>query len=487
MPSLRLPRLAAPLAFAAALVAAPMAQAARPHADHLLLVSIAGMHDFDLQHFVAAHRDSALAHLAGRGVLYLHARVPEPSDSFPGILALTTGGLPRLTGVFYDDVWDRALSPAGSDCSKHGGAVPYDEAVDSDDGKLDTTIDAGKLPRDPGNGCKPVWPHQFLRVNTIFDVVKAAGGRTAWGDKHPSYEILKGPSGTGIDDLVTPEIAAGKSDTTVEKAVANDELRVKAVLNQIAGKDSAGAAAPVPTLFGMNFEAVSVAEKYGAGYRDKNGTPSAEIAQAMAATDAALGRMVASLDAAGLTQHTAIIVTAKHGQGPVDLSTKRIVDGKLVKSTIEAAAPGALAYATLDDVGLLWLTDQSKTGAVAAALEAHRKDLGIKRIHSGNALAARFGDPARDSRAPDLVIEADEGVIYTKPTATKIAEHGGLSKNDRRVAILVVAPGLKARVVSAAVETRSVAPTALDLLGLDAKRLDAVAKTHVKPLPELGF
>src|SRR5262249_19575210 len=157
-----------------------------------LLVSIAGLHDFDLQRFLAAHRDAALSRLAARGTLYDHALTPVPSDSFPGILALTTGGGPKETGVLYDDVWDWALSPAGGDCSKKGGAAPYDEAIDQDDHKLDTAIDEAKLPRNPAAGCKPVWPHQFLRANTIFEVVKAAGGRTAWGDKHPSYEILKG-------------------------------------------------------------------------------------------------------------------------------------------------------------------------------------------------------------------------------------------------------------------------------------------------------
>ncbi len=32
----------------------------------------------------------------------------------------------------------------------------------------------------------PVYPHDFLKVNTLFEVVRAAGGYTAWSDKHPS-------------------------------------------------------------------------------------------------------------------------------------------------------------------------------------------------------------------------------------------------------------------------------------------------------------
>jgi hypothetical protein len=481
-------RSAAALALTALFGLAPPAAAEAPaksaaRVERVLLLSIAGLHEFDLTRFVAAHPDSALAKLKKRGVAYSQARAPVPTDSFPGIIALTTGGLPKLTGVFYDDTWDRALSPAASDCSKRGGAAPFDADIDVDANKVDTAIDAAKLPRDPAKGCQPVWPHQYLRVNTIFDIAKAAGGRTAWADKHPSYEILQGPSGKGIDDLVTPEIAAAESDHETGKALANDAIRVSAVLNQIAGKSASGAAAPVPMIFGMNFEGFSVAQKYSAGYLDAAGAPNPEMSEAFLAIDQAIGRMVTALDAARLTKSTAIIVSAKHGQSPVDPGKKRIVDSKALK----AAFGDAAAYVTADDVALVWLKDQAKAPAVAAALEPRKAELGIRRIYAGKALVGPFGDPAKDSRVPDLILEAENGVIYTKPSATKIAEHGGFNLDDRHVGLLVVAPGAAPHSVSAAVETRAVAPTVLRLLGLDARKLDAVAKTGVKPLPGLGL
>jgi hypothetical protein len=463
----------------------PVAQAAGPGAaaaDRVLLISIAGMHDFDLARFIAANPDSALAKLRKRSALYTQALAPSPSDSFPGMIALVTGALPKRSGVFYDDTWDRALAPAGSDCTKLGAAAPFDADIDVDGDKLDTAIDEAKLPRDPARGCKPVWPHQYLRVNTAFDIVKATGGRTAWADKHPSYEILRGPSGTGIDDLYTPEINAGKADTTVEKAIPNDELRVAAVLNQIAGKDSVGAAASIPALFGMNFEAFSVAQKNSAGYLDAAGTPNPDMIRALTAIDKSLARMVAALDGAGLGARTAIIVTAKHGQSPINVGQKRIVDSKLLKSAVGEA----LAYQTADDVALLWLTDSGKTPAVRSALEARRGELGIRKIYSGKTLVAAFGDPARDSRVPDLIIETEAGIIYTKPTATKVAEHGGFTMADRHVALLVALPGARPTTVTAKVETRSVAPTILRILGIDPKRLDATS-TGLRPLPQPGF
>ena len=48
--------------------------------------------------------------------------------------------------------------------------------------------------------------HEYLRVNTIFEVVRAHGGYTAWTDKHPAYEWTNGPSGDGVDDFFGPEI-----------------------------------------------------------------------------------------------------------------------------------------------------------------------------------------------------------------------------------------------------------------------------------------
>jgi hypothetical protein len=473
------------LAASLAGVAASGALAARQSpqkADRVLLISIAGMHAFDLERFAVAHPTSTLAALKKRGVSYAKAMAPRPSDSFPGMIALATGALPKRSGVFYDDSWDRALAPAGSDCANKGAAAPFNSAIDVDEEKLDTAIDEAKLPRDPAAGCKPVWPHQYLRVNTIFDVVKAAGGQTAWADKHPSYEILRGPSGKGIDDLFTPEISAGKSDASFDKSIANDGLRVTAVLNQIAGKDSTGAPSAVPALFGMNFESLSVAQKYSTGYADAVGAPNAEMVRAMTAINDSLARMLAALEAAKLGSRTAIAITAKHAQSPVDAAKKRIVDSKLLKSVVG----DALAYLVADDVALLWLTDRSKTDAAVAALAARRADLGIRKIHAGKAPLAEFGDPAKDSRVPDIIIETETGTIYTKPTATKVAEHGGFNADDRHVALVVVVPGGRAQTVSSAVETRSLAPTVLRLLGLDARRLDA-ADTGLKTLPGLGL
>jgi len=454
-----------------------------PKVQHVLLISVDGMHESDLRQYVASHPTSALAALSGTGVTYSQAHSSMPSDSFPGLLALVTGGTPKSTGVYYDDSYDRKLSAAGSDCKVAGTEVVYDESVDKNPDLLESGgIDPVKLPRDPANGCAPLYPHSFLRVNTVFEVARAAGLPTAWADKHPAYDLVQGPSGNGVDDLYTPEInnASNPSDSEA-KTAAYDALKVKAVLNQIGSKTSAGAAGKVPAIFGMNFQALSVAQKT-TGYAAQ-GAAGPDVAAALDFVDTSLGQMVAGLKAGRLMDSTLVVISAKHGQSPIDRSTLKIVDSKALKAAITAAAPAGVAQLTTDTVGLVWLKDGTQAGDVVAALTANKVALSIDHILSGPALKAQFGDPASDSRVPDLMVIPTQGVIYTKPTATKIAEHGGFSEDDTHVALLISAPGLQAGTVSTPVSTTQVAPTLLSALGLDPKALQAVVQEGTPLLP----
>src|SRR5262249_20304692 len=123
--------------------------------------------------------------------------------------------------------------------------------------------------------CVPVYPHDFIKVNTIFEVIRAHNGRTAWSDKHPAYDLVNGPSGRGVQDLFTPEVnsndpVTGQDTTTGFHSVQrNDMLKVTSILNEIAGFDSTGTRkVGVPTIFGMNFQAVSVGQKLAKGNKN---------------------------------------------------------------------------------------------------------------------------------------------------------------------------------------------------------------------------
>jgi hypothetical protein len=491
---------------------------------HVLLISVDGLHALDLANFINTHADSNLAGLSKHGVTYTNNVTSSPSDSFPGLAALVTGGSPVTTGLWYDDTYNRALSPpAHTDgLGNPGGACPgvvgtnvaWDEAVDKDLTRLDGGggLNPNFLVRDPNNGCKTLLPHEYLRVNTIFEVVRAAGGLTAWTDKHPSYEWTNGPSGKGVDDFYGPEINSipvalpqfpGCSpvpfaDPTPDDGWTNsfddikcyDSLHVAAVINQIDGYNhDRSRKVGVPVLFGTNFQAVSVGEKLATdpvtglkgGYTDAIGTPGQALAGELDFIDQSIGRFVRELKAQGLFDSTLIIVSAKHGQSPIDGSKRRGIGGGQPAATIGSAD----AFDISDDGSLIWLTDPSLAPAVVANLSkpANQSALGIQEIFSGQALRNKFNNPGADPRTPDIVLKVNTGVIFTG--GTKLAEHGGFNEDDVHTALLVANPSLDRAVVKSAVSNQQVAPTILKALGLEPDELEAVRKEQIHPLPFL--
>jgi hypothetical protein len=472
----------------------PSGRLVRPggRGGHVLLISIDGLHASDLAAFVAAHPDSTLARLAARGTTYRHALGSFPSDSFPGLLAMTTGGTPKSTGVYYDDAYDRSLYPPNSNCTgSPGTAVVYDESIDHNPKALDAGggIDPARLPlrKTTSGGCVPVYPHSFLRVNTIFEVAHDSGLRTAWSDKHPSYEILNGPSGHGVDDLYTPEIAAVATKTPAIERY--DTLKVNAIVNEIDGLTSNGSQhVGVPAIFGMNFQAVSVAQKApSGGYLNGGSQFSPELAGALDFVDQSLGRLVDELQRRHLLATTEIIVTAKHGQSPINRGQYLKLPPTTIPAIVNTVAAGLTGHATQDDIALLWLADQTKTDAALAALNADENGANtghIATVIAGAQLVRLFGDPTRDPRVPDLIVQPQPGVNYTTFAGT-IAEHGGANPDDRNVALLVIPGGSPhpAATVARPVTTTQIAPTILTYLGLDPHKLQAVRREHTTPLP----
>lgn len=465
------------------------------HIKHVLMISVDGLHALDLQNFSVSHPRSAMAQLARTGIEYTQAQTVSPADSFPGLLALTTGGTPAVTGVYYDVTYDRRLSPPGSDCRQLGTPVVYDESIDgpgADKGK--PVLKTNLLPLDQ-KGCKPVYPHSYLRVNTVFEIIRQAGGHTAWIDKHPVYEILNGPSGQGVEDLYTPEIGSnfeGLEDKHGDKITASinrteryDQIKVDALINEIHGfRHDGKTPAPAPAIFGLNLQAVNVGQKL-AGYKDAIGHPTSQLEAALVHSDGLIGKIVSALRETNLLDSTLLIVTAKHGNGPIDPKALRHVETKDISKAVEHAAPGALAQITPDQGVLIWLRDQAKTALVARALGHHSERLGIRRVLYGPRLALHFPSPKIDSRTPDLIVIPKRGVIYAKAGDKKKAEHGGFVTDDTNVALLISNPHLQhiGEEIQAPVFTTQVASTLLASLGLSPDALEAVAKQGTPVLP----
>jgi hypothetical protein len=557
---------------AAFMVPIAHAQWGRQQIRHVLLISIDGMHALDFincSHGIGAVNGGKpycpnLAELAETGVNYLDTATSKPSDSFPGLMALMTGGSPRTVGAFYDVAYDRSLAPptnttgnglAGGTCTPGvltGTTTEYDEGIDlnqtvlnggapSGDGGI-LSIDPTKLIRDPSKGCAPVYPWNFVRTNTIFGVVHASGGYTAWSDKHPSYSAVSGPgNGGNLDDYYSPEInstvvaltgvttPSGMScapipDTTSGATAAwtdsfqniqcYDTLKVNAILNEINGKTHDGTRpAPTPALFGMNFQAVSVGQKLiekalslTGGYQDAQGTPTLSLLSEIQFADASIGEMVVALKNRGLLNSTLIVISAKHGQSPVDSS-------RYVGIGIPASGPVTTSPATIlesllpfsespanptgvgpteDDVSLVWLSDSSQTPSAVTTLETTSPTTnniaGIGQIFWGAGITQLYNapglPPAGDPRTPDILVTPNIGVTYSGSTK-KLAEHGGFSHDDTNVIMLLSNPSFQATTVTTPVETMQIAPTILEALGLDPNQLQAVQKEHTPVLPSV--
>ena len=521
---------------------------------HVLLISVDGLHQSDLDWYVANHPGSELAKLAGGGAEYANAHTSDPSDSDPGGTALMTGGDPRATGVYYDVEYNHSTYEAGT-TSCHGqptgGDVIYDSPDDLDSTKLDagqglpglpgsilkmtghpqTLLNPATFPVDPKT-CQPIYPHSYLQVNTIFEVAHAADLRTAWSDKHPVYESFNGPSGNGIDDLFTPEIDSnaiepdgtpypGGGSWTDDNAATRqyDSYKVQAILNEIDGYDhSRTTQVGVPAIFGMNFQTVSTAEKLlkseaviggpvlAGGYLPGTTTPGPLLSSALDYINAQLQTLDQEIQAQGIAGQTAIIVTAKHGQSPQDPNKlTRIDDGPIIAAINTAwtkSHPGAgnlIVAGTDDDLWQSYLSDRSPrathfvewylwthpaTGVTYSGGSRVLLHSGLAQIYAGADAARFFGVPPSDPRHPDVFGRVQVGVVYT--TGSKIAEHGGDNPDDRDVPIVVYAPGLRSGVSNQWVETTQIAPTILQLLGLDPDALQAVQREGTQVLPGLG-
>ena len=544
---------------------------------HVLLISVDGMHALD---FINCSKGIGgvnggapycphLAELAETGVNYLDTSASKPSDSFPGLTAIVSGSSPRTAGAFYDVAYDRFLAPpmiatgnglAGGVCVPgiaNGTTTEYEEGIDIDQSQLNggapgaslaeggiAAIDPRKLPRDPARNCSPVYPWNFVRTNTIFGVVHAAGGYTAWSDKHPAYSSVSGPgNGTNVDDYYSPEINSavvplpgvtsilgtpcdpvrdppqlGSWTDSFANIQCYDTLKVRAILNEIDGKTHNGKAhAPVPALFGMNFQVVSVGQKLieknvaRGGYLDGEGRPSESLLGEIVFADTAIGEMVEHLRSHGLLDSTLIVITAKHGQSPIDsprytgistpagspitTSPATIADNAGCLPPSESPS-GPQIGPTEDDVSLLWLNSNPgcDTAGVVGMLEiqspASNNVAGIGEIFAGQAITQLFNAPGLpaygDSRTPDIIVTPNIGVTYSG-SHKKQAEHGGFSHDDINVITLVSNPHIAARTVTSPVQTMQVAPTILAVLGLDPGKLDGVRLEGTQVLPGLSF
>jgi arylsulfatase A-like enzyme len=284
--------------------------------------------------------------------------------------------------------------------------------------------------------------------------------------------------------------------------MAYDDMKVAAILNEIRGFDHAGATfIGVPTVFGMNFQAVSVGQKlkveqvltaplHTGGYLNAAGAPSEGLQATLEHTDRCIGAMVDELAAQGLLDSTMIIISAKHANSPGDLSSLVRVNPAAISGIVNTIAPHHLSA---DTGPMIWLKgqttpeqQQANTERVVAALTDSMVNGGnparIARILSGADLTALFQDPLTDPRTPDIILVPQPGTVYTT-SGSKIADHGGFGDEDVHVGLLVSQPSISSKTINDQVETRQIACTILKALALSCDDLMSQQLEPSKFLP----
>jgi arylsulfatase A-like enzyme len=276
---------------------------------------------------------------------------------------------------------------------------------------------------------------------------------------------------------------------------------VQALLAEIAGKTHDGAPAMTPALFGMNFQSVYIGESVVepgvgiGGYQNAEALPSAELLKEIEFVDASIGDIVGALKSAGIYDDTLLIVTAKHGDSPID-PRSYVAEGTNTPATLlgnaipysESPLNSTGIGATEDDVSVLWLKQGASVSAAVELLESNAAAIGLGQIFYGPSLWLNYGvgglDPGQDPRTPDIIVVPNVGVTYSGST-TMIADHGGFGHDDTNVVMLVANPRFKGSMVFATTTTTQIAPTVIKALGLDPMALEAVRQEGTAPLAEV--
>jgi arylsulfatase A-like enzyme len=272
----------------------------------------------------------------------------------------------------------------------------------------------------------------------------------------------------------------------------------------------------------MNFQAVSVGQKLieatasgiiTGGYLDAEGTPSAALLREIEFVDASIAQMVKALKSHGIYNSTLIVITAKHGQSPIDKNLFYPLPGH---SKTNGTSPVTLLGAsfipdselnqigpTEDDISLIWLSPGTSTLNAVNILDATSKTpgtptyIGLGQIYYGASLTSMLDTPGippygdaptadADPRTPDIIMTPNVGIVYTGSTKKQM-EHGGFAHDDTNVMLLLSNPSFSQQLYSGPVETMQVAPTILQALGLNPSALVGVRSEGTQLLPAVQF
>jgi hypothetical protein len=265
-------------------------------------------------------------------------------------------------------------------------------------GDATSLLTPAQLPVAPAT-CQPVYPHQYLRVNTIFEVARAAGLRTAWSTSTSRTRSSTVPPATASRISSRPRSTAARPRPLHRRL--DDRQRAHPAVRQLQGPghpqrnqrlrpqrhDQGRYAGDLRD----ELQTVSTAEKlpipdgFAGGYLADGVTPGPLLSRALDYINTQIEAMQNAIKHAGLQRSTVIVLSAKHGQSPQTPSAlTRIPDGPIIAALNTAwttAHPGSgklVAFSIDDDGMLIWLNDRS------AGAESFAKDFLLDHSGVGN-------------------------------------------------------------------------------------------------------
>ncbi len=382
----------------------PLKHTAEDHpAEHIILLNVEGLHALDLDTYVAAHPRSALAELSTRAVVYTNAHLAWNTEA-AGVLALVTGGTPLSTGVYT----------AGQTC----------------------TLESS-------------------RVNSIFDLVQARGGRTAWAGSAAEIRLLNGPTHKVLTDTAPTRTAA-------------ETMRILARWMSSPNP---------PQIVGATFQEFATAQAAADAYSPL-GTMSPALDAALDHVDKQLAKLVGTLHSSALYDRTWIVLTAASTSGPPAQLRSGTTDTSRLRLAIRRAEPHACVW--IDGLAHIWLQDDGEVQRLANALAAQRRYLGIGDILTPARLRLTLAPPELDERRPAIVLVPSTGIRWTS-SATGMPARS--KDHNANVALVISGPQFRNRRDPTPVPTTQTAALLLRALGMEKLDLEALHREHSPALP----
>lgn len=377
--------------------------------------------------------------LAARGVTYLQARTIYPSQTRVAFVTLPTGAYPESHGIVG------------------GGEIKNP--------KWQTIVMGGD---------DPVAAQPLVARATFFEEASAAGLTSLYAGMK-GYELVGARGATWtingnrtLDRVAYETRYMPQASGSIALAVGYKELLSRQLLDQAL----AVIRAHRPNLVVLNLGSADYAAH-------SFGPNSPRYREMIEFIDGLVGELLKAVDALGIRDQSAFVITSDHGFSAVDPTRVVAPASDQGGHRLEVLANAGIEHFVVNTGGAsmgVYIRDKGRIPEAVALLRAQPwceaifcEEAAAKCDNSLTHLRAYF-----PGRSPDLMVDLDDDAAlnFAQP-----GQHGSLRETDMRIPLILSGAGVaKGRVLGKAVLV-DVAPTVLRLLGLSQKLLRPDGRT----------